>query len=366
MIMATDKARNAEMEKKFDILAKMGMGDKGLPLFAEKDYVQNAGVIPTGSISLDMAIGGGYPRGSIVNAFGPESSGKSLLSILAIAQVQKMGGMAVIWDAEHSYSKNSTWMRVNGVDTSKLIFLKLKPEEGCEVGFDAVEKIIKSGAADLIVIDSVPYLIPQESLDKAMTDGEQMARRAGILTRALPRLSGFCDESKTVLFLIDQIRANIVTGPAAAFAPKTKETTSLAAKHACAMRLKVEKITKSEIRNNLPYSHKVQVTAVKNKVAIPYRTAIFDLVYTKGVDTVAEVADILMGANIAEKKGAWVVYGTEKYNGRDAFIESLRDPKNYEKAFKKAMSLSDSVNVFGAKGADKEGEISISAEEESK
>ena len=344
---------------KLDALEELS---KELPLFSDTDYATDVKSIPSGSIALDMAIGvGGYPRGSIVDVFGGESAGKSLLSIMAIAQVQKQGGLAVVWDAERSYSKNMNWMRVNGVDTSKLKFLKLRPTEGCELGFDAVEKICKAGVVDLIVIDSIPSLVPQAALDREIMEHEILGRRAAKVGQACARLVGLLDESKTTVMFINQIRANIVSGPAAAFAPKTKETTNFSLRHFSSLRLQVSKISKPKMVNGLPYSHRVKVVAVKNKVSSPYRTAEFDICYTKGVDTVAEVADILIGSDEAKKAGAWISWDGNKYQGRDGFVEGLRDSKVFDKAFKQAMSLTDKVNLFGV--VDDKDDDSVTVEE---
>jgi recombination protein RecA len=138
-------------------------------------------------------------------------------------------------------------------------------------------------------------------------------------------------------------------------------------KHFASMRLEVRKITKPSIVNGVPYSHRVKVVAVKNKVSAPYRVAEFDICYTKGVDTAAEVSDILVGAGEAEKKGAWIFYDGEKYQGRDAFVEAVRNPKMFDKALKKAMSLADKINLFGVtteEGKEKDGTLSVSESED--
>lgn len=356
--MAVKGIKGKTETSKLDLLDEMA-GE--FPLYEEGDYCTSSKLTPSGSLALDLALGGGYPSGCIVDTFGMESAGKSFLSIMAIAQVQKAGGVAVVWDAERSYSKNMKWMQINGVDTSKLRFIKLKPEQGCEVGFDICEEIVKRGAADLIVVDSIPSLIPQDALDKGMTENEMLGRRAAIVTRFCGRIVARLDESKTSIIFINQMRANIASGPSAAFAPKTKETSNFSLRHFASLRLKVEKITKSKLVNGLPYSHRVKVTAVKNKVASPYRVAEFDICYTKGVDTAAEVADILIASGEAEKAGAWIKYEGEKYQGRDGFVEAIRDPKLYDKAFKKATSLSEKINSFGTEQASSEQDAAAKA-----
>lgn len=202
--MSKDKENKEPKKNKLNLLDELA---KTLPLVSEKEYETKTEPIPSGSLSLDLAIGiGGYPRGAIIDIFGVESAGKSLLSIMAIAQVQKMGGVAVVWDAERSYSKNLEWMRINGVDTSKLRFLKLRSDQGAEIGLDAIEQICKNNAADLVVIDSVPSLIPQKALERDLTEEARLGARAAMLTSALPRLAAICDESKTSIICINQMR----------------------------------------------------------------------------------------------------------------------------------------------------------------
>jgi recombination protein RecA len=349
------ESKKAEVDK-LKVLDELA-GD--LPIFQEQDYVTSTRMIKTGSLALDMAIGGGYPSG-IVDTYGAESAGKSLLSIMAIAQVQKAGGVAVVWDAERSYSKNLNWMRINGVDTAKVRFLKLRPKEGCEIGFDAIEKIVENKAADLIVVDSIPALVPQDAIDKGMTEHEIMGRRAFLVTRFCSRSFAMLDESQTTVLLINQIRANIASGPAAAFAPKTKETSNLSLRHAAGLRLRVEKISKPNIVDGLPASHRVRVTAVKNKVSVPYRVAEFDISYQNGVDTTAEVADILIGAKEVVKNGAWFTWEGQRYQGRAELVNAMRDPKVFEKALKKATSVK--TNTFGVTDQSESDSLSVKEE----
>ena len=339
------KKIDKSLEDKMDLLNDLA-GD--LPLFNDDDYETKSDAIPSGSLSLDMAIGiGGLPRGAIVDVFGGESAGKSLISIMAIAQIQKAGGVAVVWDAERSYSKNLAWMRVNGVDTKRLKFIKLRPEQGAEVGFEAVIKIAKAGAADLIVIDSVPALLPQAAIDKPMTENAKLAARAGMLTDALPKLTGVIDDSKTCLMFINQMRANIGGGM---YGPSEKETGGFALRFFASVRLAVRKVSKSlKIENDVPIGHRVHVKVIKNKVGSPHRQAEFDLYYNSGVDNASEIADILIGAKAVEKRGGWYYYEGEKFQGLANLVVHIKAPKNFDKAWKKCQELSKSMNAFGVR-----------------
>lgn len=346
---------------KLDLLDDLA-GD--LPLVTDKDYETKAEPIASGSLSLDMAIGiGGYPRGAIIDVYGGESAGKSLLSIMAIAEVQRAGGVAVVWDAERSYSKNLAWMRVNGVDTSKLRFLKLRATQGAEIGFDAVERICKASAADLIVIDSVPALIPQAALEKELTENVKVAARANLLTNALPRLVGFCEEGKTSVMFINQMRANMNGGM---YAPDTKETSIWSLKHFSTIRMKVRKASKPVMENDVPVGHRVHVDIIKNKVAAPYRQAEFDINYLKGVDNTVEMAEILVAAKVVEKSGAWFDYEGKRFQGLAKLALYFKDKANYTKGLEKVAAIG--VNTFGLmnkENTNEEGkeELSITEEE---
>jgi recombination protein RecA len=277
------------------------------------------------------------------------SAGKSLLSIMAMAQVQNAGGVAVVWDVERSYSKNTAWLKVNGVDTKKLRFIKLPPEQGCEHGMNAVEKIARAGAADLIVVDSIPAMVPQSSLDRSMTDNDMVSARANALTRHIQRLVSIIDTSKTTVLFINQVRANMGGGM---YEAKERETTIFALKHAASLRLQVTKlIGKDNIKlaDGVPVGHRVRVKVVKNKLAAPYKTAEFDLFYNSGVDVASEIADIFLGAGVAKQSGSWIDFEGQRVQGQKKFVELIREPKNLEKYLKQAKALSNKVNHFGGK-----------------
>lgn len=343
--MTTIKKKPEEGEERLIRLDELA---KELPLYTEADYVTSTKITPSGSLALDLAIGiGGYPSGCIIDVFGVESSGKSLLSIMAMAQIQKAGGVAVVWDVERSYSKNTAWLKVNGVDPSKLRYIKLRPEQGCEYGMDAVEKIASAGLADLIVIDSIPAMVPQACLDKSMAEQEVVSQRAKKLTNHLARLIGICDASKTSVMFINQIRANMGGGM---YESKEKETSIFALKHYASLRMAVTKLVGKDnikLKDGVPVGHRVRIKIIKNKLAAPYRVAEFDLLYSKGVDNASEVADILIGGKAAKKAGAWIDYEGERFQGMDKFIAWVRDAKNFDKSLKKAKTLASEMNSFG-------------------
>jgi recombination protein RecA len=342
------KKNGSKPGSKLDKLEELA-GD--LPLYSDEDYETNAGSIPSGSLNLDLAIGvGGHPRGAIIDIFGNESAGKSLISIMAIAELQKQGGTAVVWDAERSYRKNLNWMRINGVDTKKLKFIKLNPKQGAEYGFEAIEKICNAGAADLIVIDSVPALMPQSALNKNMTEVETLGARARMMTSVLPRLTDIVDNSSTCLMFINQMRANIGGGM---YSPNEKETGGYALRFFASTRLRVKKVSKSmKIENDVPVGHRVNVLVVKNKVAAPHKQGEFDIYYNSGVDTASEAADILVSGGLVEKKGGWYYYGEEKFQGMANLVSYIKQPKNLSKAMKEAIGLAQKVNAFGVRRED--------------
>lgn len=348
---------------KLAMLTSLSKGDKGLPIYDKEDYVTSTQYTPSGSLALDAALGGGYPSGSIFDVFGAESAGKSLLSILAMAEVQKRGGIVAAYDAELSYTKQGgqDWLKINGVDPEVIKWIRLSEGQGSEIGLETLRTICKELAAfntpdsqpDLAIVDSVPSLIPSDTLGKALDEGKMLGRRAALIGDFAGLMVPIINRSKTMVFVINQIRANIVSGPAASFAPKTKETSNFSLKHFSTIRLKIEKMSKPWLEDGLPGGHRVRVTVVKNKVARPGRVAEFDLSYTTGVDTAGEVADLLIAGKEAKKSGNWIQYEGIKANGRDGFRDALKkDTKVYEAALKQARSLIGKVNVVGVQDED--------------
>ncbi len=338
------ETKKNEKISKIDILESLA---KDFSLVRDKDYIKKTEAIPSGSLALDLALGiGGYPRGAIIDIYGEESSGKSLLTIMTIAQLQRKGGIAVIWDAERSYSKNMEWMRINGVDTSKVFFLKLKPEQPAEDGFNAIEEICKNKAADLIVIDSIPSLVPQAMLEKNIGDSIKIGARAALLTNVLPRLTSLADENDVTIMTINQIRAAINTS---FYGPTERETSIFALKHYSTIRMEVSKINKSvKFENEIPIGHRIKVKIVKNKVAAPGKVCEFEINYTKGVNNIMETAEILISTGLAKRKGAWIEYEGKKMQGINGLYEELKQNKElYKKSIEKIKEVANNSSVFG-------------------
>lgn len=313
--MAEEKVKALEdafkqIEKQFGKGSIMKLGEK---VFGDME------VIPTGSISLDTALGvGGYPKGRIIEIYGPESSGKTTFALHAIAQAQKAGGYAAFIDAEHaldpSYAKNL------GVDINNLILSQ--PDTG-EQALEIAEHLIRSNAIDVIVVDSVAALVPKVEIDGDMGDSH-IGMQARLMSQAMRKLSGAISKSKTVAIFINQIRekVGVMFG--------SPETTSggRALKFYATIRLDIRRIDAiklgTEIIGNL-----TRVKVVKNKVAPPFKLAEVDLIYGKGISYEGEVLDLAVNADIINKSGAWFSYNDEKLGqGRENVKEYLRNNPN--------------------------------------
>ncbi len=259
-------------------------------------------VISTGSLSLDLALGiGGYPKGRIIEIYGPESSGKTTLSLHAIAEVQKKGGRAAFIDAEHAidpvYAKNL------GVNIDELILSQ--PDSG-EQGLEITESLVRSGAIDLIVIDSVAALVPQVELDGEMGDS-QMGLQARLMSKALRKLSGCLNKSECTIIFINQLREKI----GIMFGNPETTTGGRALKFYSSIRIEIRK--SEAIKNGTDIvGNKVNIKVVKNKVAPPFKVVSVDVMYGIGISKDGEVLDLATDLDIVEKSGAWYSYKGEK------------------------------------------------------
>ncbi len=272
-------------------------------------------VIPTGSLMLDEILGvGGYPRGRIVEIYGPESSGKTTLALEAVAQAQKKGGRAAYIDAEHSidpdYAKNL------GVDIDELILSQ--PDSG-EQALEIVELLAESGAIDLIVVDSVAALVPQAELDGTMSDNN-VGLQARMMSKAMRKLAGVLNRTGCLVIFINQLRekVGVIYGN-----PETT-TGGRALKFYATIRLDIRRSEAikqgSEIIGNT-----IKAKVVKNKVSAPFKSCEIDIIYGKGINLDGEILDLAVNKNILSKSGNWFVYKDEKIaNGRDAAIRYLR------------------------------------------
>lgn len=304
---------------------------------------QGIEAVPSGSILLDEALGiGGYPRGRIIEIYGPESSGKTTLALHAIAEAQKLGGIAAFIDAEHAL--DPVYARNLGVDIDELWVSQ--PDNG-EQALDIAESLIRSGAVDIIVVDSVAALTPQAEIEGEMGDSH-VGLQARLMSQALRKLAGTLAKSKTILIFINQIRMKI----GIMFGNPETTTGGNALKFYASVRLEVRKVETIEKGDEDAIGNKVRVKVVKNKVAPPFRRAELEIMFGKGISRSGSLLDAAVKYNIIEKKGSWYTWGEEKIGqGREnakLFIEQNSDYAEKidklvrEKIFEKPASASSS------------------------
>ncbi len=259
-------------------------------------------VIPTGSASLDIALGtGGYPRGRIVEIYGPESSGKTTLTLHAIAEAQRIGGVAAFIDAEHAL--DVTYARKLGVRTDDLLISQ--PDTG-EQALEIADMLVRSGAIDVLVIDSVAALVPRAELEGEMGDSH-VGLQARLMSQALRKLTGSISKSRVVIFFINQIRMKI----GVMFGSPETTSGGNALKFYASQRIDIRRIGAIKGRDSV-IGNRTRCKVVKNKLAAPFREAEFDIMYGEGISRSGDLLDLASEANIVAKSGAWYSYGEER------------------------------------------------------
>ena len=301
----------SQIEKQFGKGSIMRLGSK--------EAIVPIAVIPTGSISFDAALGvGGFPRGRVVEVFGPESSGKTTITLQVIAEAQKMGGMAAFVDAEHALDPG--YAKKLGVDVDNL--LVSQPDYG-EQALEIVEALVRSNAIDVLVVDSVAALVPKAELDGEMGDSH-MGLQARLMSQALRKLTGTVAKSRTCLIFINQIREKI----GVMFGNPETTTGGRALKFYSSVRIDIRRIAAIK-EGDVMTGSRTKVKIVKNKVAAPFREAEFDILYGEGISREGDLLDLAAAQNIIEKSGSWYSYKGERIGqGREnarAFLKENKD-----------------------------------------
>jgi len=340
--VADEKATNlanaiSQIEKQY--------GKGSIVRLGSREVLVPVSVIPTGSVSLDAALGvGGFPRGRVIEIFGPESGGKTTMSLHVIAEAQKMGGQAAFIDAEHAL--DPIYARKLGVDVDNL--LVSQPDNG-EQALEIAEALIKSGAVDIIVVDSVAALVPKAELEGDMGD-PQMGLQARLMSQALRKLTGIVSKSRTCLIFINQIREKI----GVMFGNPETTTGGRALKFYASIRLDIRRIQAIKEGDKVVGS-RTRGKVVKNKVAAPFREAEFDILYGEGISREGDLIDLGVDKGLIEKSGTWLSYGSERIgqgreNARIFLKENIAVRDKLEAALRKQLGLTSTAQTPAGNG----------------
>ena len=326
------------IEKDFGKGSIMKLGD---------EVIEDVEVIPTGSISLNYALGvGGFPRGRIIEIYGPESSGKTTLALHAIAEAQKTGGIAAMIDAEHAFDR--FYAEKLGVDVNNLLIAQ--PDNG-EQALEIAEQLIRSAAVDILVVDSVAALTPKGEIEGDMGDSH-IGLQARLISQALRKMTGIISKSNTILVFINQLREKV----GVMFGNPETTTGGRALKFYASIRLDVRRI--DSIKNGSEVvGNRTRIKVVKNKVAPPFKTAEFDIIYGEGISKESSVLDLAIANKIISKSGAWYYYGDMRMaQGRDNARLFLKDNSELcdeiEAKLRKALSAAPSEASDDMEGGD--------------
>jgi len=344
--MSDEKTKNldlaiSQIEKQYGKGSIMRLGNR--------DVLVPVSVIPTGSISLDAALGvGGFPRGRVIEVYGPESGGKTTLTLHVIAEAQKLGGQAAFIDAEHAL--DPVYARKLGVDVDNL--LVSQPDNG-EQALEIAEALIRSNAVDVVVVDSVAALVPKAELEGDMGD-PQMGLQARLMSQALRKLTAIVSKSKTCLIFINQIREKI----GVMFGNPETTTGGRALKFYASIRVDIRRVQSIKEGDRVVGS-RTRGKVVKNKVAAPFREAEFDIIYGEGVSKEGDLLDLGVTRNVLEKSGTWISYKGERLGqGRDnarIFLKEHTDIRDkIEHDLRKVLGLAGAPSENGKKHAESE------------